>query len=609
MSASTESQPAEGPWNPGLHSQVPREWRSLATILRPENVATGIAAAEELQSLTGLPLSELVVFRPQRLALHELLIRVTADFAVPDGTQIGDLGINFRRIANQVLSQYLVPQMGAIVAAFERARNEVTAAVDAAIGAELPGLAPVAAPPVRASAMRFIGFKSWRRQAASPAADRGWGPLEIAHCERRAATARDRLEGLVHRMLARTLSALYATHGYAWGTRELLASVVGDRVCNVFGSEAIGDAIEPLLQGAARQEGYGLLPRQERPIVINTKGPSASGKSSLRPLQKKLAGDIGVNWADFALISPDIWRKQLLDYASLGAAYKYAGALTAEELQIIDQKLDRYMARKYARGDMTHLLIDRFRFDSFAADSEEEGSNLLTRFGQTVYLFFVITPPEALVERAWKRGLEFGRYKAVDDTLSHGVEAYTGMPGVFFTWVHRNDKSIRFEFLDNTVPLGQRPRTAVFGDNDTINILDVRRLLDIDRYGRVNVDATSPASLYPDRSMLSAEHNLSFLRRCVGAFRQVNFADQASGRVYLRIESGIPVSIDPVALEAAIRDLDTLAGVRALAPRALSGGVAAAERPLDLRALVRDGSRLTLGIWGGDPASAEPTPN
>src|SRR5208283_4397863 len=137
---------------------------------------------------------------------------------------------------------------------------------------------------------------------------------------------------------------------------------------------------------------------------------SASGKSTLRPLQKKLAGVIGVEWSDFALISPDIWRKQLLDYATLGTAYKYAGAFTGDELQIVDRKLDRYMAQKYQSGRMTHLLIDRFPFDSFAPDSEEEGSNLLTRFGQDVYLFFMITPPAMLVERAWKRGLEFGRY-------------------------------------------------------------------------------------------------------------------------------------------------------------------------------------------------------
>ena len=104
---------------------------------------------------------------------------------------------------------------------------------------------------------------------------------------------------------------------------------------------------------------------------------------------------------------------------------------------------------------MTHLLIDRFRFDSFAPDSDEAGSNLLTRFGEIVYLFLMITPPASLVERAWQRGLDVGRYKAVDDVLAHAVEAYAGMPGLFFTWANRTDKRVHFEFLDNSVRAGR----------------------------------------------------------------------------------------------------------------------------------------------------------
>jgi hypothetical protein len=115
-------------------------------------------------------------------------------------------------------------------------------------------------------------------------------------------------------------------------------------------------------------------------------------------------------------------------------------------------------------------------------------------------LFFVITPPEMLVERAWKRGLEFGRYKAVDDTLAHAVEAYTGIPGVFFTWVRRSDKRIQIRIPGQHRALGESPRTVAFGDNDTVNVLDVRRMLDIDRYGRVWVDAPAPDLLYPDRA-------------------------------------------------------------------------------------------------------------
>ena len=358
--------------------------------------------------------------------------------------------------------------------------------------------APALAAVTRSSGTSGLFARMTRRRSEAPtsASNVSWGLREIADCDRLASIAGDALERVGYRSLARVMSALYATHGRAWGTPELIVSVASNIACNLHGSNVIGQLIEPILEHAARREGYNLLPRQDRPIVINTKGPSASGKSSLRPLQKKLARKIGACWSDFALISPDIWRKQLLDYGALGAAYKYAGAFTSEELQIVDEKLDRYMALKHQRGDMAHLLIDRFRFDSFATDSAEAGSNLLTRFGHSVYMFFMITPPELLVERAWQRGLEVGRYKAVDDTLAHGVEAYAGMPDVLFTWVHRTDKRFQFEFLDNSVRLGELPQTVAFGTNSNLNVLQVKGILDIVRYGRVNVHATSPASLF-----------------------------------------------------------------------------------------------------------------
>ena len=206
-----------------------------------------------------------------------------------------------------------------------------------------------------------------------------------------------------------------------------------------------------------------------------------------------------------------------------GANFRYAGAFTGEELRIVDLKLDRYMAAKAARGDMSHLLIDRFRFDSFAPDSDEAGSNLLTRFGHTVYLFFMITPPDQLVERAWHRGLEFGRYKAVEDTLAHGVEAYAGMPEVFFTWVRRADKRVHFEFLDNSVALGERPRTVAFGWNGRLTVLDEKGLIDVERFRRVNIGARSPGELWPDPTLLEDGRNRGFLDRCLAEFPEVRF--------------------------------------------------------------------------------------
>jgi hypothetical protein len=586
---------AFGPWNPGLQSHIPRALAHLATIFQPDNVFTALDPVRELSDLTGLDSVDLVVFRPQRLALHEILVRVMADFSVPDGSRIEDLGINFRAIVRTILTRYVEPRMAELTGVYDETRSALAARIDVKLATLLPVLA-AARPAKRSRLAALLG-----RHAPAVIADEaatGWDPRVLAGWEERARAGSDDVERAACRALARATGALLARHGQPWGTRELIAAVATGMACNDAGADRIGAALEPVLTEAADSEGFRQVPRQQRPVVMNTKGPSASGKSTLRPLQRSLAGRIGVDWAEFALISPDIWRKQLLDYASLGDAYKYAGAFTGDELHLIDCKLDAYMARKGTRGEMTHLLIDRFRFDSFAPDSDEAGSNLLTRFGQIVYLFFMITPPDSLVERAWHRGLEVGRYKAVDDVLAHGVEAYAGMPDLFFTWSNRSDKLVHFEFLDNGVAQGERPRTVAFGWNDTLNVLDVRRMLDVERYRRVDIDARGPESLYPATAPLDPAANAAFLIECVRRFREVNFADQASGQIYARVESGRIASIDSEALSTATSDADTRAGLAAAVPGifdAPSSGPAASLTE-------RFGPQRihTLGRWGPD---------
>jgi hypothetical protein len=279
--------------------------------------------------------------------------------------------------------------------------------------------------------------------------------------------------------------------------------------------------IDPILRGAAKAEGYRYLPHQKAPLVLNVKGASAAGKSTIRPLQRKLAERLGVRWEDFALVSPDYWRKYMLDYESLGKDFKYAAMLTGMELEIIDKKLDVYMESKASRSEMPHLLIDRFRFDSFATvASQQADSQLLSRFGETVFMFFIITPPADTVERAWKRGMTTGRYKAVDDLLYHNIEVYTGMPQLFFTWAKKKLQKVHFEFLDNSVPFGQLPRTVAFGWNDRITVLDLDCMRKLSRYQRINVDARSP-----DEVLLEPhEKEDDILADCIQRISDVTFA-------------------------------------------------------------------------------------
>jgi hypothetical protein len=101
-----------------------------------------------------------------------------------------------------------------------------------------------------------------------------------------------------------------------------------------------------------------------------------------------------------------------------------------------------------------------------------------------------------------------------------------------------------------------------------------------------------------DRRLLDPRHNTRFLRRCIGGFRRVDFAEQATGRIYLRIESGTPVWMDAALLQAAIADPDTLSGLEAVAPGALRGEIAPAAGPQYLYDEEGAGGVPTLGSWG-----------
>ena len=585
-----------GPWNPGIESRLPRALLPLSTMFRPANVATPLGQAEELRDLTGLDLLDLVAFRAERLILHEVLVRVTADLSVASGSRIEDLGINFRRMTNAILAR-LASRTPEVMAAYEAVRGQLSTIISGEVEGRLFAHVPVSEQRPRRRLRDFFRRDPSVSGAAHVEVMASTRiPDAIGAWEASVEFAADPLVQAASHALAKVVSAIVGRHGELWGTPELIVSVATTVACNAYGSDEIGRVIEPWFLDAARQERFALLPAQDRPVIMNTKGASAAGKSTMRPEQQLLAQRIGVAWSDFALISPDIWRKQLLDYASLGDAYKYGGACTGDELHIIDQKLDRYMAAKAQRQATTHLLIDRFRFDSFAPDSDEAGSNLLTRFGHTIYLFFMITPPEEIVTRAWRRGLEVGRYKAVDDLLAHNIEAYAGMPELFFTWALCSDKDVHYEFLDNTVPYGETPRTSAFGSNGELNVLDVKSMLDVQRFRRVDVRATDPQALYDDKAMLAPDKNTQFVVDCARRLSRINFADQRIGRVYLSLKRGVVEWVDAQALEAALADPETRAGILSVAPDVMK--IAADRRSTrDAPEIGRDRIH-TIGRWG-----------
>ncbi len=579
-----------GAWQPGIRSALPAEYLPLSTLYRPENVSTDLDAVRELHGFTGLPMEQLVRFRPERLVVHELLIRVSADIFVTDGSRYEDLGVNFRGVVDRILSTYIEPHMAAILADFDSLRENALALATT----ELERLSTTADTPAPAEARGFSLGRLFGRKPRPPAR----APVEsleqrhanlVADWKQRSGADSDALARAVCDALARLGNALLIKHGRIVGAPDLLATLASGMVCNRHGSETIGEAIAPLVMQAAAAEGYRVLPVQAEPVVVNVKGASASGKSTMRPLQRLHVERLGLQWEDFALISPDIWRKYLLDYDSLGEAARYAGTLTGDEVPIIDARLDRYIANKAAEGRLSHLLIDRFRFDSFApSPGSEEGSNLLTRFGHTVYMIFMVTPPASTVERAWLRGLQVGRFKAVDDLLYHNIEAFTGIPVLFFTWALHRDKRVYYEFLDNSVPHKQSPRTIAFGMNGAMYVVDFKCMLDIVRYTKIRIDASRPEDVYPGDEAMAPEQNTGFIEQCAARIPRIGFVDRHSGRIYAEMEAGQLRWIDRELFARVREDADARSALDAIAPEVvadLARVAAASAKPLPVEAL------------------------
>jgi len=171
------------------------------------------------------------------------------------------------------------------------------------------------------------------------------------------------------------------------------------------------------------------------------------------------------------------------------------------------------------------------------------------------------------------------------------------MATLFFTWALRENMKVHFEFLDNSVPFGVRPRTAAFGWNGEMNVLDVKCLIDVDRYRHIDVNAKSPDRVYRDGGRPLDAANMHFLIECATRLPALNFADRDSGRVYARFERGRAVWADAARLASALEGAELRAAFDAIAPGLNPRAIPGSESTPVARVL--DPARFhTLGDWG-----------
>ena len=520
-------------WNPGLSANLPRQLRSLETIFQTPNVYTSYDEVQEIANLTGLKPEHLVGFTSWRLVMHELIVRVGANIHIPEAEHEEDFGINFRRITNDILDQHIAPLYDYIEAEFQSLSVAVKLEVDRLLAEEVM-LNPQPAPAIKK------GLWPWGKKPVIKK------PLLSGEEIQFKAINQLKVSGLAHadplikavyKSCYQILGSVASTRGLIGNDRGFMSRIICRHALNNYGSFMVGKLIEPAIDSAVAANGYQLLRRVEKPVIISLKGASAAGKSTLRPLLKQTMGQRGIESSLYGIISPDIWRRQLLDYESLGPHYKYSGRFTSNEVNIIDGKLDRYIRRTGQQNQtIPNILVDRFRFDSFSTEQVQKVLHgTYAKYAHIMYMYFVITPPEETVERGWIRGQQRGRYKSVEDFLGHSVEAYQGIPKLIFKWLAHTSPRYEFTFFDNSVPKGQFPLTSVTGNQKGMQVFDPMVFVNIERYQKINIHAQSIDQVYPSAERMSVANNMAFFNQCLKRFPNVSFSLTQGAEPYLTV--------------------------------------------------------------------------
>ena len=147
-------------------------------------------------------------------------------------------------------------------------------------------------------------------------------------------------------------------------------------------------------------------------------------------------------------------------------------------------------------------------------------------------------------------------------------------------------------FLDNSVEQGMQPRTVAFGRNGGLTILDIERLMDIDKFRRINVDATHPDDVYIQEKNPSPQDNMQFLGQCIQRLDQVEIANFETGAVCARIKKQSTTEFDQREFEKTISNQPLRSALTQLiqASKAQSAGIAPPKA-------IEQKGEYTLGQW------------
>jgi hypothetical protein len=99
-----------------------------------------------------------------------------------------------------------------------------------------------------------------------------------------------------------------------------------------------------------------------------------------------------------------------------------------------------------------------------------------------------------------------------------------------------------------------------------MNIVNCSIFIDIERYQKINIRARRAEEVYPPTPTMSVENNIGFLKQCLQKIPKVNFVDQVTGTLYLRVEDGIFRVLDDRIMQTQLKDIERSRIFMAIAP-------------------------------------------
>lgn len=247
----------------------------------------------------------------------------------------------------------------------------------------------------------------------------------------------------------------------------------------------INQLISALIEGG-KLTALDIPPASQR-LLLLVAGGQASGKGSSVAQLKYSAQQAGIEWSNISKGGGDIFRSLLLDHGAVPPNL-YQQMCQDEASLVSHNKVFTALDKMAEQGKAPHVFIEQIYVG-------KEKIEMALKEGGTAYIVVVSTEVNDAVERAFLRGIDTGRFETVRGILTAHKGMAVQLPDRLSECA---DKSVFIRIVDNNVSKGEQPIKVADIDciNKTIQVYDKQKLERFISKTAINIYATHPDDVY-----------------------------------------------------------------------------------------------------------------